>query len=107
MSKPTNTDDELDALRQQVLVEFKQVLKLSPSDYTENCTNVVMSIIQAYTEKQVRDAEIQSQINFIREHQEHNSPGAGSIEMSSQWVDEVLEILGRQLKAPKNGGSDE
>ena len=32
-------------LRQQILTEFKQVLKLAPADYTENCTNVVMSII--------------------------------------------------------------
>ncbi len=36
-------------LREQVLTEFKQVHKLAPADYTENCTNVVMSIIQAHT----------------------------------------------------------
>lgn len=33
-----------DELRKQILVEFKQVLKLAPFDHTENCTNVVMSL---------------------------------------------------------------
>ena len=41
------SDEELRAM---VLTEFKQVHKLAGSgDYTENCTNVVMSIIR--TEK--------------------------------------------------------
>lgn len=26
----------------EILTEFKQVYKLAPADYTENCTNVVM-----------------------------------------------------------------
>ena len=39
---PTNEQE----LREQVLTEFKQVHKLAPADYTENCTNVVMSIIR-------------------------------------------------------------
>ena len=34
-------------LRAEILTEFKQVHKLAPDDYTENCTNVVMSIIRA------------------------------------------------------------
>ena len=38
-----------DELRAEILTEFKQVHKLAPDDYTENCTNVVMSIIR--TEK--------------------------------------------------------
>lgn len=33
-----------DELRKEILTEFKQVLKLAPADYTENCTNVVMSL---------------------------------------------------------------
>lgn len=36
------SDEEL---RAEILVEFKQVLRIAPEDYTENCTNVVMSII--------------------------------------------------------------
>lgn len=35
-------------LREQVLTEFKQVHKLAPADYTENCTNIVMSLVEAY-----------------------------------------------------------
>ena len=45
----------LDELRQEILVEFKQVHKLAPADYTENCTNVVMSLIQAYYAKEIQD----------------------------------------------------
>lgn len=36
-------------MRAEILTEFKQVHKLAPADYTENCTNIVMSIIR--TEK--------------------------------------------------------
>ena len=38
-----------DDLRAEILTEFKQVHKLAPADYTENCTNIDMSIIR--TEK--------------------------------------------------------
>ena len=43
--KDTNQASE-DELRAEILTEFKQVHKLAPADYTENCTNVVMSIIR-------------------------------------------------------------
>ena len=46
---PTNEQE----LREQVLTEFKQVHKLAPADYTENCTNVVMSIVQAHTNAEI------------------------------------------------------
>ena len=49
-SNPTDTNQASeDELRAEILTEFKQVHKLAPDDYTENCTNVVMSIIR--TEK--------------------------------------------------------
>jgi hypothetical protein len=41
-----------DELKENILTEFKQVLKLAPTDYTENCTNVVMSMVDTYTEKE-------------------------------------------------------
>jgi BioD-like phosphotransacetylase family protein len=47
---PTEQDKEL---REQVLTEFKQVHKLAPADYTENCTNVVMSIVQDHTNAEI------------------------------------------------------
>ena len=50
MNSPTNTNQASeDELRAEILTEFKQVHKLAPADYTENCTNIVMSIIR--TEK--------------------------------------------------------
>ena len=50
MTEPTDTNQASeDELRAEILTEFKQVHKLAPADYTENCTNVVMSIIR--TEK--------------------------------------------------------
>ena len=52
MTKLTNPTNEQE-LREQVLTEFKQVHKLAPADYTENCTNVVMSIIQAHTNAEI------------------------------------------------------
>ena len=49
---PTNEQE----LREQVLTEFKQVHKLAPADYTENCTNVVMSIVQSHTNAEIAKA---------------------------------------------------
>ena len=53
MSKPQliNPTNEQE-LREQVLTEFKQVHKLAPADYTENCTNVVMSIFERHVATQ-------------------------------------------------------
>ena len=50
-----------DELRDAILTEFKQVYKLAGSgDYTENCTNVVMSIIR--TEKLKLLAEVRERV---------------------------------------------
>lgn len=51
-SQPIKGDT--DELRQQILTEFKQVLRLAPADYTENCTNVVMSIIGRHERQAVQ-----------------------------------------------------
>lgn len=48
-SKAMSTVD-IDKLRAEILVEFKQVHKLAPADYTENCTNVVMKLIEEHTD---------------------------------------------------------
>ena len=50
---PQNNPKQEAELREQILTEFKQVLKLAPADYTDNCTNVVMSMVTAYTNKQI------------------------------------------------------
>ena len=59
----TNQASE-DELRAEILTEFKQVHKLAPADYTENCTNVVMSIIR--TEKLKLLAEVRERV--VGEH---------------------------------------
>ena len=41
---PTEQDNEL---REAILLEFKNVHRLAPADYTENCTNIVMQLITA------------------------------------------------------------
>jgi hypothetical protein len=53
---PTNEQE----LREQVLTEFKQVHKLAPADYTENCTNVVMSIVQDHTNAEIAKAKLEA-----------------------------------------------
>ena len=55
----TNQANE-DELRDKILTEFKQAHKLAPADYTENCTNVVMSIIR--TEKLKLLAEVRERV---------------------------------------------
>lgn len=47
-----------DNLKADILMEFKQVLKLAPADYTENCTNVVLSIVDDFITNQVKQAQI-------------------------------------------------
>ena len=60
MSKnPTDTNQASeDELRAEILTEFKQVHKLAPADYTENCTNVVMSIMKGDRDRAVREARL-------------------------------------------------
>ena len=55
----TNQASE-DELRAEILTEFRQVHKLAPADYTENCTNVVMSLIR--TEKLKLLAEVRERV---------------------------------------------
>ena len=50
MNRTPNIDDEL---REQILTEFKQVHKLAPADYTENCTNVVMSMVSSWHKAEI------------------------------------------------------
>ena len=58
MNRTPNIDDEL---REQILTEFKQVHKLAPADYTENCTNVVMSMVT----NKIKEAELRGAVNAL------------------------------------------
>ena len=53
--KPTEQDKEL---REAILLEFKNVHRLAPADYTENCTNVVMQLITADRKRVALEARI-------------------------------------------------
>ena len=52
---PTEQDKEL---REAILLEFKNVHRLAPADYTENCTNIVMQLITADRKRVALEARI-------------------------------------------------
>ena len=58
---PTEQDTEL---REAILLEFKNVHRLAPADYTENCTNVVMQLITADRKRVELEARI-DEINYL------------------------------------------
>lgn len=86
MKTNTNTDQ----LRKEILVEFKQVHKLAPADYTENCTNVVMAIIDQYVHQKTIEARIDELDKFTKEHARYNDGcGCCSTETIRQWNDDT------------------
>ena len=52
---PTEQDKEL---RDAILLEFKNVHRLAPADYTENCTNIVMQLLTADRKRVALEARI-------------------------------------------------
>jgi hypothetical protein len=52
---PTEQDNEL---REAILLEFKNVQRLAPADYTENCTNIVMQLITADRKRVALEARL-------------------------------------------------
>ena len=58
------TPEEQDKLREAILLEFKNVHRLAPADYTENCTNVVMQLITADRKRVALEARI-DELNAI------------------------------------------
>ena len=52
---PTEQDKEL---REAILLEFKNVHRLAPADYTENCTNIVMQLITANRKRVALEARL-------------------------------------------------
>ena len=84
MSKDNTSADE--QLREEILTEFKQVHKLAPADYTENCTNVVMSIIR--TEKLKLLAEVRERVVGEDQHSEHKEwdcPCGATHSLTEEW----------------------
>ena len=52
---PTEQDKEL---REAILLEFKNVHRLAPADYTENCTNIVMQLVTADRKRVALEARL-------------------------------------------------
>jgi len=92
---PTNEQ----GLREQVLTEFKQVHKLAPADYTENCTNVVMSIIQAHTNAEIAKVLDRAKQRF-HEPIEHDGSYI-SISVIDKTFDELIQTERAKLKEVK------
>ncbi len=88
----TNQASE-DELRAEILTEFKQVHKLAPADYTENCTNVVMSIIR--TEKLKLLAEVRERVVGRLEPQTENGLLPDRADRRNQLRTEQLETLAK------------
>ena len=85
-SLPDTNQASEDELRAEILTEFKQVHKLAPADYTENCTNVVMSIIR--TEKLKLLAEVRERVvgeNQLPEHKEWDCPCGVTHSLTEEW----------------------
>ena len=55
----THTEQDKE-LREAILLEFKNVHRLAPADYTENCTNVVMQLITADRKRVALEARIET-----------------------------------------------
>ena len=89
---PTDTNQASeDELRAEILTEFKQVHRLAPADYTENCTNVVMSIIR--TEKLKLLAEVRERVVGSLEPQTENGLLPDRVDRRNQLRTEQLKEL--------------
>ena len=79
-----------DELRAEILTEFKQVHKLAPADYTENCTNIVMNIIR--TEK------LKAQTAILQEGISESKEFCGEdVDINLGWVSFKLNELQQSL----------
>jgi hypothetical protein len=88
ISKDTKT---LDELRENILTEFKQVLKLAPSDYTENCTNVVMSMVSDLISRQVAEERIDELSSLYIDFDERKIKHFNGIKLES--LDDRMKAL--------------
>ncbi len=94
-------------LREAILLEFKNVHRLAPADYTENCTNIVMQLIAADRERVALEARI-DELPFLKGMKETSASlledGSGDFvrvqdldTRLGDWINE-LEMLTQQRK---------
>ena len=84
---PTEQDKEL---REAILLEFKNVHRLAPSDYTENCTNIVMQLITADRKRVALEARI-DELNNVRDMDL-------SVVTHNRIIDRIAELKAQQEK---------
>lgn len=103
---PQNNPRQEAELREQILKEFKQVLKLAPADYTENCTNVVISMVNAYTTKLLNE-QLDTFQKFIDTSKEINLGYHGRPDCKSCGLMEAIEeaIENERKKLNETGAS--
>jgi len=90
---PTEQDNEL---REAILLEFKNVQRLAPADYTENCTNIVMQLITADRKRVALEARIDElEHTFVS----HDNALASELVENPEWeYGQVAERIA-ELKA--------
>ena len=66
MTNPMTSTEQDKELREAILLEFKNVHRLAPADYTENCTNIVMQLITADRKRVALEARIDELENRLR-----------------------------------------
>jgi hypothetical protein len=59
------TPEQDKELREAILLEFKNVHRLAPADYTENCTNIVMQLITADRKRVALEARVAELEKFV------------------------------------------
>ena len=90
---PTEQDKEL---REAILLEFKNVHRFAPADYTENCTNVVMQLIIADRKR----VALEARIDELHKALDENSPfGEGQLDIASEYAEyRIAKLKAQQEK---------
>ena len=86
---PTEQDKEL---REAILLEFKNVHRLAPADYTENCTNIVMQLITADRKRVALEARIDENKTYWW-HQQKRAASEGVSTHALERIDELKKEL--------------
>lgn len=88
---PTEQDKEL---REAILLESKNVHRLAPADYTENCTNVVMQLIAADRKR----VALEARIDELQKALDENAPfGEGQLDVAAEYAEyRIAELRAQQ-----------
>ena len=89
---PTEKDREL---RKAILLEFKNVHRLAPADYTENCTNIVMQLITADRKRVALEARIDER-QMLSFHRAYGKDYQETLETLEEANDERIAELKSQ-----------